>query len=341
MHTEVTDNTPVLSVVIPCYNAESTIGSVIQAVLEAEPLPVEVVVVDDGSSDDSRRIAESFPVRVIANDGNHGPSHTRNRGAMASKGDIICFVDSDVLVPKNLFADLTEHMESRPDLCAANPVIEPDSSHEDFFSDFLDLRLHYGFTSIRRRVTSLCTSCVAIRRRCFIDVGGFLESAKWAVNDEVMLGWRLGQKGHEVLVLPDIRVKHLKNMTLGSWVRKYFLEGYQWISMASIHLRQTGFGEVTRMTLNYTRPASAIIAALLTITVLGYLLFSTPVFFPLALLLALHVSVNARQILFFATHRSLAYVPFAAVMVLLESLLHVAGMGCGLLRGIWTRVAPS
>lgn len=87
---------PTVSVVIPCYNASRFLRETIGSVL-AQTYPVlEVLVIDDGSTDDSAKIAESYgpPVRVIRQ-ANQGESVARNRGIDEAKGDWIAFLDAD------------------------------------------------------------------------------------------------------------------------------------------------------------------------------------------------------------------------------------------------------
>ena len=89
---------PSISVVIPCHNAAAFLRATIASILgQTEPV-LEVIVVDDGSTDDSARIAELFgpPVRVVRQP-NQGESAARNRGIEAAAGDWVAFLDADDL----------------------------------------------------------------------------------------------------------------------------------------------------------------------------------------------------------------------------------------------------
>ena len=95
---------PSISVVIPCYNAAQFLGETLDSVLGQTYTPLEVIVVDDGSTDDSAAIAESYgpPVRVICQE-NQGESVARNRGIQEARGDWIAFLDADdVWMPTKL-----------------------------------------------------------------------------------------------------------------------------------------------------------------------------------------------------------------------------------------------
>jgi glycosyltransferase involved in cell wall biosynthesis len=92
------DSGPSISVVIPCYNAAHFLRATIESILRQTRPATEVIVVDDGSTDDSARIAASFgpPVRVIRQR-NQGESAARNRGIEAATGDWVAFLDADDL----------------------------------------------------------------------------------------------------------------------------------------------------------------------------------------------------------------------------------------------------
>ena len=85
---------PLVSVIIPCYNGETFLGKRSRAPLEQTYPRVEIVVVDDGSTDRSPEIAQSFPVRYIRQQ-NRGLTASRNLGIGESRGSYIVFLDAD------------------------------------------------------------------------------------------------------------------------------------------------------------------------------------------------------------------------------------------------------
>jgi glycosyltransferase involved in cell wall biosynthesis len=93
-----------ISVVIPCFNAEATIGQAIASVLEQSGREIEILVVDDGSTDHSLAVARSFGPRVRVITGpNRGVAAARNRGIAKTGGEWIVFLDADdLLLPKTL-----------------------------------------------------------------------------------------------------------------------------------------------------------------------------------------------------------------------------------------------
>lgn len=91
-------NQPVISVVIPCYNCAHYLPEALDSVLKQTYPPLEIIVVDDGSTDNSGQIAASYgpPVRVVRQP-NQGQSVARNRGVDEAKGEWIAFLDADDL----------------------------------------------------------------------------------------------------------------------------------------------------------------------------------------------------------------------------------------------------
>jgi glycosyltransferase involved in cell wall biosynthesis len=85
---------PLVSVIIPCYNGEAYLAEAIESALAQSYQPVEIIVVDDGSTDSSPVIAQQFPVRYVRHQ-NRGLTETRNRGIRESRGDYLVFLDAD------------------------------------------------------------------------------------------------------------------------------------------------------------------------------------------------------------------------------------------------------
>ena len=104
-----------ISVIIPAYNSEKYIGKSIESVQTQLFQNWELIVVDDGSKDNTFNVAESYAnrdnrIRVIHQE-NAGPGIARNTGIAAANGDYIVFIDSDDYVEKDYFQLLSEHDE--------------------------------------------------------------------------------------------------------------------------------------------------------------------------------------------------------------------------------------
>src|SRR6202044_3645761 len=90
-----------ISVIVPVYNRERYLGAALDSIFAQDYRPVEIVVVDDGSTDGSASIAQSYPnVRYIYQH-NQGPVVARNNGLANCTGDLISFLDADDHWPPN------------------------------------------------------------------------------------------------------------------------------------------------------------------------------------------------------------------------------------------------
>ncbi len=107
---------PFLSIVIPAYNEAGRITSSLQAIheyIQTKTFPVETIVVDDGSTDDTVKIASAQPdVRVLRNQGNRGKGYSVRHGVLEARGELILFTDADLSAPIKEADKLLAAMES-------------------------------------------------------------------------------------------------------------------------------------------------------------------------------------------------------------------------------------
>jgi glycosyltransferase involved in cell wall biosynthesis len=102
-----------VSVIIPCYNRASLVGETIENMLTQSLKPYEVIVVDDGSTDDSAAVIESFGAAVrLVRQSNQGPGTARNAGLKIATGEFIQFMDSDDLASNNKLEVQVKALES-------------------------------------------------------------------------------------------------------------------------------------------------------------------------------------------------------------------------------------
>ncbi|MGD8626779.1 MAG: glycosyltransferase [Anaerolineae bacterium] len=109
---------PKVSVITPCYNGERFLGETIQSILAQTFHDFELIAVDDGSTDGTRQVVESFDdprIHYIYQE-NQGPAAARNTGISAAQGDVIAPLDADDLALPHRLAHQLEFLESHPDL---------------------------------------------------------------------------------------------------------------------------------------------------------------------------------------------------------------------------------
>ena len=157
---------PLVSVVVPVFNGERFLAAALESALEQTHDPVEVIVVDDGSTDGSAEIAAGFPVTLIRQE-NRGVAAARNAGAEAATGELLAFLDQDDLWHPDKVAKQAEALAARPDLgyvlCHMDVVLEPGAPRPARISD----------EWLKPGRPAFIPSALMVRRATFEHVGPF------------------------------------------------------------------------------------------------------------------------------------------------------------------------
>lgn len=180
---------PKVSVIIPAYNAGAFIRAAVESVLSQTYQDIEVLVIDDGSTDETAAVIQSFGSRLrYISQSNSGPSAARNRGILDSSGEILAFLDADDMWTPSFLELQLAALSARPDVGAvyawAQFVDEHGQPLADSFCPGLD-----GVT-LRRLLLggdSILLSAVAIRRESFQKVGVFDPALRQAEDWDLFL----------------------------------------------------------------------------------------------------------------------------------------------------------
>lgn len=206
---------PGVSVIVPARNAATTLPRCLDALVAQATDDVELIVADDNSSDDTAAIVSRYPVRLIELPQHSGASAARNRGAEASRGEVLLFIDADVVLAPGGMCRVVATM-ARPEVGALIGSYDADPDDVSTVSRFKNLAHHYFHQRSHLNATTFWGACGAVRRECFFAAGGFDEKF-WAIED-VELGYRLVDRGVFIVLDPGLQVKHLKRWTLASLV---------------------------------------------------------------------------------------------------------------------------
>ena len=106
-----------ISVIIPAYNASGTIDACLDSVKQLDPPALEIIVVDDASTDNTAFLATQKDVQVIRLERNQGPGQARNKGANKALGEYIAFTDSDCIVPRDWVERNLAFMKTKAPFC--------------------------------------------------------------------------------------------------------------------------------------------------------------------------------------------------------------------------------
>ena len=198
---------PLVSVIIPCFNHGRYLGDAIRSVLAQREAAFEIIVVDDGSTDDTREVAAQFEddVRYIWQE-NRGLSAARNTGLSAARGSYVGLLDADDLYEPTFMTTLVGLLEEDTDAEAAYcgyrfvdhelrplPQVEQRATEQG--------RLHQALLD----GNFLVPESILVRRRCYEAVGRFEESYRGCEDWDMWL--RIAER-YKVLASSAILTRH-------------------------------------------------------------------------------------------------------------------------------------
>lgn len=208
---------PRISVVIPVYNGAQFLGECLQAVFASDFSSFEVIVVNDHSSDTSAPIALNFPCTLIEMPANVGAAAARNRGASDARGDILFFLDADILVRSNTLSTIAATLDADRSLSALFGSFAAETVPADFFSQYKNLVHHYTHQCSREEASTFCSGFGAIRRDAFRRINGFKPDYRFL--EDIELGYRMNAQGIRVLLCKDLQLTHCKRYSFFELIR--------------------------------------------------------------------------------------------------------------------------
>lgn len=190
---------PKISVIIPAKNSERTIAKCLQSAFSQNYPPYEVIVVDGGSTDNTRSVAEKYGASVVIEPPHKrsAPGIGRNYGAKNAHGGILAFLDSDCY-PERTWLNLVVDAFKDPQIGMYSIVVSDGTGKIISRAyHYLHMQISYDFAPSR---------CMAVRREPFMQVNGFDETLTTGEDND--LSYRVRQLGYEIVVDKESKVYH-------------------------------------------------------------------------------------------------------------------------------------
>lgn len=247
---------PTASIVIPTYNRLDALTRVLEALEGQVTAATEVVVVDDGSTDDTWRALQRWRRRlslVTLQQVNSGPARARNRGTAAATGEVILFLGDDTVPGEGWLAThLEEHRlhggEALAVLGYTSFPAQDDSPFRRFINEF---GAQFGYLLIERAdrlpFNFFYTSNISLPRQVLQDLGGFREDFPAAAWEDIELAYRAVGRDLRLLYQPKARVEHHHRILPRTFRRRQRTTGRSAAIFAHLHPELGGFlglGEV-------------------------------------------------------------------------------------------------
>ncbi len=220
-----------VSVVIPAYNAEKTIGKCIVSILnQSFGGDYEIIVVDDGSKDGTGKIVQKIlkgnkNVRLVKQP-NGGPAKARNRGARESKGKLVLFTDSDCIADKNWIKEMVAPFKAGNIVGSQGryKILNPDSLVARFVQYEIEER--YERMAKIGSIDFIGSYSAAYKRDVFLQFNGFDESFKIASGEDPEISYRMAAKGLKMIFAPKAIVYHPHPDSLKRYLKMKYGRGY-------------------------------------------------------------------------------------------------------------------
>ncbi len=221
-----------LSVVVPAYNAEKTLPVLMDSLLNQNCRDFEVIVVDDGSRDDTVSVTEKYNCQIIQLKENHGPAYCRNLGAQRAQGEILVFTDSDCSVTPGWLETIEKHFyHKETEAIMGRLVLLPSTYMGDSISALgFPAGGAIGFDKIwkvdKDGFTDSLSSCnCAVRKDLFWKAGGFDETFPFPGGEDSLLAYEIRRLGYRIKYCPDVVAYHKARDSLRQFLAWQFRRG--------------------------------------------------------------------------------------------------------------------
>jgi len=219
---------PEFSIIVPVFNCEETMDACLESLLNQDYPSYEIIIIDDGSTDETAQICQSKEGIQIIQVSNGGPSKARNIGVKKAKGEFVAFTDGDCIVHQQWLTELRKGFLRAEIASVGGNQISPETESsygQNVQETFAILGFATSYMKTRPNMAKIqhnpsCNS--AYRKTLFETIGGFEESL-WP-GEDMDLDFRLTQQGYILMRNPKAIVKHFRPQShteLGNMMQRY------------------------------------------------------------------------------------------------------------------------
>jgi glycosyltransferase involved in cell wall biosynthesis len=229
---------PKVAIVIPTYNSATTILQSIEACLRQEyEGEIEVIVVDDGSTDQTSSMLSQYSNVHFIRQRNCGPAKARNTGWKSSKSDLICFTDSDCVPHPHWVRDFIPSFENQQvgGVGGSYNIL----NHEFLLAKCIQEEIYYRHKYMPKKAAFLGSYNACFRRKILEQVGGFDESFRMASGEDNDLSYKVSNLGYTLIFDPHNTVGHYHPTKLWKYYRRQLSHGYWRMKIYKNHPNMT------------------------------------------------------------------------------------------------------
>jgi glycosyltransferase involved in cell wall biosynthesis len=326
-------STTQFSIIIPAFNAEKTLKPCLDHIRKSTFRDYEIIVVDDGSIDETVRLAESLADHVVVHTKNQGIMQARSSGSKIAKFNFLVFIDQDILVQPDSLQKIHTFLQKNPTVDAFTGLLSKKHPNADFFSQYKNLYMNYIFKKLPDEITFVYGSIFGLKK----ELMGVYDTTLKIVQDTA-IGQSLANQGKKVVFMRNLKVIHMKKHTFFSWIKNDFLVPYEW---AHIFLRYQGWKQLGRRKTGFAHsPKEQLLCVILAPMTLNFLFFVSLV--PMLawgamVTFGLWLLLSVRFLWFLTKERGLIFGIKSLFVTFLDNMVMAIGILCGFLRSMLFR----
>jgi len=229
---------PRFSIIIPTYNARSTLKLLLESLTRDGRDDFDIIVVDDASTDGTQELVNTFnTVQYVCQNKRSGPAAARNRGASIARGEWLVFTDADTCFLPDTLSAITRAVSE----CNADAFVETYAgrpANDGFMPRYKGL---YELVTIDERLLKQGDDYISyntwaprpglVNKTVFDAVDGFDETFRGADLEDMDFGYRLAATGYKIVFTPHIKIKHNYPATFCKEIRPFARRCRLWVQM--------------------------------------------------------------------------------------------------------------
>jgi GT2 family glycosyltransferase len=287
-----------ISVVIPNYGRGEEVLECINSIRKSSFLPQEIVVVDDCSTDNSVEILKSNNIKVIEHSENKGTAAARNTGAKKTNGEIIVFIDSDVVIHKDTIQKCVQLFQRDETISVIVGLPDKTNKYQGIVTAHFLMRMYFRLLEFSDNVSYTNGTMTAVRRSIFDKIGGYNEKLRTPGIEDAEFGLEIYRNNEKIYLDKTNLVTHNKKIDFWGLIKS---DMARTVDRVFFMFRKRQVQSILIDKRFLTISMSQIISALLAPAILVFLaltIYSPLLFFPLTVSLILFFFLNQRYLSF-------------------------------------------
>lgn len=220
-----------LSIIIPVRDRIESLKRCLESVEESKLRRFEVIVVDDGSRKDCSEMVRQFGHKVVRLNKSFGAWYARNKGAELAIGDILVFLDGDMILQPDTLNRIhdfftSNHYAALSGICGGGKI------QGNLATRYKNLWMHYSYLRSPENFDWFISGIGAVKKEIFFDLKGFdIRFNTKTGGGDLEFGRRLKQTGQEIFLDKKLQAEHLKRYTLLSLIRNDYNRSKGWFKL--------------------------------------------------------------------------------------------------------------